>query len=295
MTEGQVRAVGPAFARFLGGFERFFDPRSVEHLRNHCRGLSSDRPRTPVEPIALASGTAVRTLQEVLKDHVWDRDGGRDALRRRVAAHLGTVRDPLGPVGIADETSRRKTGAKTPGVRRPSLGGAGKAENGVGTVHAGVARGEYQALRAADLFLPESWDADRERCREADTPDRVVYRPKWQIALDQVRRAADGRPPVPPGASGGGVPARGSRAAPSPTPREIRPGAAAPPETRPRPRAGRRTPGVSPRPPLVGRERAGAVRVPRVEQHAGALLGPPAEAVVGYVQGGTRGQSATDG
>jgi hypothetical protein len=38
MTEEQVRAVGPAFARYLGGVERHFDPRSVEHLRNYCRG-----------------------------------------------------------------------------------------------------------------------------------------------------------------------------------------------------------------------------------------------------------------
>ena len=40
MTEEQVRAVGPAFARYLAGFERFFDPRSVPHLRDYCRGPS---------------------------------------------------------------------------------------------------------------------------------------------------------------------------------------------------------------------------------------------------------------
>jgi SRSO17 transposase len=34
------------------------------------------------------------------------------------------------------------------------------------------------------LFLPESWAADRERCREAGIPDTVTYRPKWRIALE---------------------------------------------------------------------------------------------------------------
>jgi SRSO17 transposase len=34
--------------------------------------------------------------------------------------------------------------------------------------------------------LPEDWANDRQRCREAGIPDDVVYRPKWQIALDQV-------------------------------------------------------------------------------------------------------------
>jgi SRSO17 transposase len=190
MTEEQVRAVGPAFARYLGGFERFFDPRSVEHLRSYCRGLLTDLPRKSVEPIALASGTAVRTLQEFLKDYVWDRGGVRDELQRRAAAHLTTIRDPLGTVGIADETSQVKKGTKTPGVQRQYLGCVGKTENGVVTVHVGVARGKYKALLDADLYLPQSWDADRDRCREADIPDDVAYRAKWQIALDQVRRAA---------------------------------------------------------------------------------------------------------
>jgi SRSO17 transposase len=190
MTEEQVRAVGPAFARYLGGFERLFDPRSVGHLRTYCRGLLTDLPRKSVEPIALASGTAARTLQEFLKDYAWDRDGVRDELQRRVAAHLATARDALGTVGIVDETSCAKKGTKTPGVQRQYLGCVGKTENGVVTVHVGVARGKYKALLDADLYLPQSWDADRDRCRAAGVPDDVVYRPKWQIALDQVRRAA---------------------------------------------------------------------------------------------------------
>jgi SRSO17 transposase len=40
-----------------------------------------------------------------------------------------------------------------------------------------------------DLFLPESWSNDRERCRAAGIPDEVVHRPKWKIALEQVDRA----------------------------------------------------------------------------------------------------------
>lgn len=189
MTEEQVRAVGPAFARYLREFEGYFDPRSVDHLRAYCRGLLTDLPRKSVEPIALASGTAVRTLQEFLRDYVWDRDGVRDELQRRVAAHLPTVRDPLGTVGIADETSQVKKGTKTPGVQRQYLGCVGKVDNGVVTVHVGVARGAYKTLLDADLFLPESWDADRDRCRAADVPGDVTYRPKWRVALDQVRRA----------------------------------------------------------------------------------------------------------
>jgi SRSO17 transposase len=40
-----------------------------------------------------------------------------------------------------------------------------------------------------ELFLPESWSEDRERCRQAGIPDHVVYRPKHVIALEQLDRA----------------------------------------------------------------------------------------------------------
>ena len=40
-------------------------------------------------------------------------------------------------------------------------------------------------LLEADLFLPKDWDADRPRCRKAGIPETGIYRPKWQIALEQ--------------------------------------------------------------------------------------------------------------
>jgi SRSO17 transposase len=55
-------------------------------------------------------------------------------------------------------------------------------------VHVGVAKGRFQALLDADLYLPASWAADRERCRGAGIPEGVRYRSKWRIALDQLIR-----------------------------------------------------------------------------------------------------------
>ena len=189
MTEEQVRAVGPAFARYLDPFEGSFDPRSVDHLRTYCTGLLSNLPRKSVEPIALASGTAVRTLQEFVRDAVWDHADVRDRHHRQVVAHLAGVADSLGTVGVIDETSAVKKGAKTPGVQRQYLGCVGKVDNGIVTVHLAVARGAYKTLVDADLFVPAGWAADRDRCRAAGIPDAIGYRPKWELALDQVRRA----------------------------------------------------------------------------------------------------------
>jgi len=59
------------------------------------------------------------------------------------------------------------------------------------TVHLGYATGDFHCLVDGDLFLPESWSDDRERCRAAGIPDEVTYRPKWQIALELYDRATE--------------------------------------------------------------------------------------------------------
>ena len=74
-------------------------------------------------------------------------------------------------------------------MQRQYGGEVGKLENCLVTVHTGIAKGRYQTLFDADRFLPPSWDADRDRCQKAGIPGDLVYRPKWQIALDQFDRA----------------------------------------------------------------------------------------------------------
>ncbi len=191
MTPEQIVELGPAFADYLQQFLFCCDYTQTFHLLEvYCRGLLSDLPRKTCEPIALASGTAVRTLQEFLKDHAWSYRQARTILQEHVAALLPTLPgDDLGTVGVIDETGVRKAGTKTPGVQRQWCGELGKKENCVITVHLAVAKGRYKTLVDAELFLPESWDRDRDRCQEAGIPDAVTYHPKWQIALRQLDRA----------------------------------------------------------------------------------------------------------
>jgi SRSO17 transposase len=192
MTEHQLRALGPALANYL---DRFLFccgyTQTFAHLGTYVRGLLSDLPRKSVEPIALKAGTPVRTLQEFLRDHDWDADRVRQRQQQHTAQRLATLdpADELGTVGLIDETSALKKGTQTPGVQRQYLGCVGKVDNGIVTVHLGVCRGRYKSLIDADLFLPEDWSKDRPRCRRAGIPEEVVYRPKWQIALEQIDRA----------------------------------------------------------------------------------------------------------
>jgi SRSO17 transposase len=183
--------LGPALSDFLDDYLFCCSyTQSFAHLTTYVRGLLSDLSRKSVEPIAIQAGTPVRTLQEFLKDHLWDFCAVRTSLQQHTTELLPSLpNDPLGTVGLIDETSVAKQGTKTPGIQRQYLGCVGKVENGIVTVHLGVCKGYYKTLIDADLFLPESWSNDRKRCREAGIPDEVVHRPKWQIALEQVDHA----------------------------------------------------------------------------------------------------------
>jgi SRSO17 transposase len=191
MTEQQIEELGPALSNFLNRFLFCCGyTQTFAHLGVYCRGLLSNLDRKTCEPIALAAGIPVRTLQEFLRDHDWDEDRVRDLLQGHVAATLPQrPTDGLGTIGLIDETGVAKKGSKTPGVQRQWCGELGKTDNCIVTVHLGVVRGRYKTLVDRDLFLPRSWSDDRQRCRAAGIPDTLVHRPKWKIALEQVDRA----------------------------------------------------------------------------------------------------------
>jgi SRSO17 transposase len=185
MDAKELRSLRPELVRFLSEFDDCFDTRSVEHLPIYVSGQLSDLDRKSVEPMAKRAGVAPRTLQEFLSLLAWDHTKMCDRTQQIVAAEHG------GPhrIGLIDETSFVKKGTMTPGVQRQWCGHLGKVENCMVTVHLGYTQGQFQCLLHGDLFLPESWHENRERCRKAGIPDEVVYRPKWRIALELYDRA----------------------------------------------------------------------------------------------------------
>ena len=184
-TIGKIRGELDEFlAAFDGCFSR---SEGRSHLRIHVRGQLSDLIRKSVEPMADAAGLPPRTLQDFLAQHTWDHEQAIDRLQRIVAATHADARS----VGLIDETSFSKSGDKTSGVQRQYCGSAGKIDNCVVTVHLGYSTPEarFRCTLDGDLHLPESWANDRGRCRESGIPERVTYRPKWRIALEEVERA----------------------------------------------------------------------------------------------------------
>jgi len=171
---------------FLRQFDSGFGRREpVEHLKTYVLGQLSTLSRKSMEPMADAAGLEPRNLQNFLSLHEWDDLRVRDLLQQKVARDH---RHPL-TIGVIDETSHVKKGDKTPGVKRQWCGRLGKVENCVMTVHLAYVAGDFHCLIDGELFLPEDWSADRERCRAAKIPDDVVHRPKWKIALEERDRA----------------------------------------------------------------------------------------------------------
>ncbi len=94
----------------------------------------------------------------------------RDRLLRIVAT------EHAGPhaIGIIDETSDTKKGDKTPGVQKQWCGRLGKTESRMVAVHLGFASGDFHSHLDGDQYLPESWDSERDRCREPLAVDSGV-------------------------------------------------------------------------------------------------------------------------
>ncbi len=187
MTADQIRSLQPEMAALLAFFRPCFKrTASFGHWQRYIVGLITDLKRKSIEPIALAAGVAVRTLQEFLADFVWDHKRADTILRQLVMDHHSSEE----AIGVIDASAHAKQGKKTPGVKRQWCGERGKKENCVVGQHLlytdNDAHNPFTCVVASDLYLPEDWANDRKRCQEAGIPDEMTYRPKWQIALDQV-------------------------------------------------------------------------------------------------------------
>jgi SRSO17 transposase len=190
MTADQIRSLQPALAALLETFRPYMGRASnFGHLLAYVLGLTADLKRKSIEPIALAAGAAVRTLQEFLSFLDWDHEAANDHLQRVVMDGHGCAR----AIGVLDACGHAKQGRMTPGVARQWCGETGKIDNCVVGQHLLYSDNHptnpFNCALASDLFLPEAWSKDRERCRKAHIPDEVIHRPKWRMALDQVQRA----------------------------------------------------------------------------------------------------------
>jgi SRSO17 transposase len=187
MDADTILRIKPALTQYLHEFDGCFGRITARHhLDTYVQGQLGDQLRKSVEPMADAAGVPPRNLQEFLSLYRWDESAMRDRFEQLVARRHGHEHS----VGILDETSFLKKGDQTACVQRQHCGVVGKTENCVVSVHLGYATPDFHTLLDGELYLPEeTWHEDRDRCRAAGIPEDVVYRPKWQIGLEEIRRA----------------------------------------------------------------------------------------------------------
>ncbi|MBV9208011.1 MAG: IS701 family transposase [Actinobacteria bacterium] len=167
---------------------RFFRVEPRLRARAYVRGLLAPLAGKNGWTLAEAAGDATPDgMQRLLNRAAWDADGVRDEVRAYVARHLGSADGVL----VVDETGFLKKGTKSAGVQRQYSGTAGRVENCQLGVFCAYVTGKGRALIDRELYLPKSWLADRDRCREAAVPDGVQFATKTDLARAMLARALD--------------------------------------------------------------------------------------------------------
>jgi hypothetical protein len=194
VNEERARA-GEAHAAWSESFNELFFQVAGEfgnaavrrHGRAYLLGLLSQTERKNSWMLAeFAGDVSPDGLQRLLNYSPWDEDGCRDALSRYVVRHLG---DPAAVLAV-DETGFLKKGKMSAGVARMYTGTAGRVENcQVGVFLAYAAPDGSRALIDRELYLPEKWTADRDRCRAAGIGDEVAFATKPRLAETMIARA----------------------------------------------------------------------------------------------------------
>ena len=177
-------------ARIAGRFVRA-EPR--RRALAYLRGLLANVTRKNGWQLAEHAGERTPDgMQRLLATADWDPDLVRDDLRAYVVEQLG---DP-GAVLVVDETGFLKKGTTSVGVQRQYSGTAGKVDNCQLGVLLAYASRRGRAMIDRELYLPESWTDDPERCRAARVPEQVGFRTKPQLAQLMLERALDAGVPA---------------------------------------------------------------------------------------------------
>jgi SRSO17 transposase len=146
---------------------RFARPEPHRHALLYLRAVLSEIPRTNCWQVAEhARQGRPYGMQRLLSKAVWDGDGVRDDLRAYVLEQLGTP-DGAGAILVRDSSGFPKRGKKSAGVKKQHCGVSGRVENCQVGVFLSYVTTRGHALIDRDLYLPEDWLDDRERCQEA--------------------------------------------------------------------------------------------------------------------------------
>jgi SRSO17 transposase len=161
--------------------------RRRENALLYVRGLIEHGGRKSLQPTLFRLGedaACYESVQQFLADSPWDPGLLVRACAERVAPEIGVV------AWVVDDTGIPKDGRHSPGVKRQYSGTLGKIGNCQITVSV-HAVGERGTLPLGwQLYLPEEWCEDAERCEKAKIPESVSFQTKPELAAALAGRAA---------------------------------------------------------------------------------------------------------
>ncbi len=160
-----------------------------EPLRAYLTGLLLAGERKSVEPMAAKIDPRhVRARHQSMHHFVASAPWQEKSLLAVARDHALGQLERHGPVSawVVDDTGIPKKGKHSVGVTRQYCGALGKQDNCQVAVTVSLVNSTMSVACAWRLYLPEAWCRDGARRQAAGVPAEVEFRPKWQIALDQI-------------------------------------------------------------------------------------------------------------
>jgi len=180
-----ARAVLERLGKFLDRFAGCFGRRAQrEGASRYMQGLLNDSERKSMQPmdarLPANDAASYQRLQHFITHAPWSATKVWGRLRAELPVRRGIL--------LVDETAFPKHGTHSVAVGRQYCGALGKIANCQVAVSTALLTDTLAWPTTMELYLPEEWAADLERREHADIPRALRFRPKWRIALTQIRQ-----------------------------------------------------------------------------------------------------------
>jgi SRSO17 transposase len=193
MTPHALKKLDRELTKFLAEMtDGMGRPERRAAMGQYITGLLLDGERKSVQPMAarlVDDPSEADAMRQRLQDCVSLSPWSEDEMLRRLA--LKFDRDlPAIEAFVVDDTGFAKKGEYSVGVARQYSGTLGRTENCQVAVSLHLAGASGSGCIAMRLYLPEKeWACNRVRRAVAGVPEEVVFRTKWEIALEQLEAA----------------------------------------------------------------------------------------------------------
>lgn len=168
-------------------------PERRRAMADYISGLLLDGDRKSIEPMAgrlVDDPRQIQAMRQRLQQCVTISPWSDEEMRLRFALKA-EVELPEVEAFIVDDTGFPKKGTHSVGVQRQYSGTLGRRENCQVGVSLHLASERGSVCVALQVYLPESWTSDRQRCRAVGVPDEIVFQTKWEMSLAQIDAALE--------------------------------------------------------------------------------------------------------